>query len=320
VLDNDLMAQLREEDRGLSPDNAPMLNQRFYDAQPWAYFRRRLAHLAQTADPDAELVPPGGTMFTVGKAQVRLDPHEGEDREADVSSIANTRFVAAEGEVLLHHTSETVLRLALAHLPAEDGALPEAPWLALARERSFKTFKERLRETFLADIDIHARRQSMQLLFDRHPARDDDGADQRLDELARYLAYLTRVVLDADAYNAAKHGFALRGDRSALDVHVDNHSVMAASGYSVALLHVVGDRSGRRRWRLTERWYSIDVTVALISTATDLLENLWAVARRRYLGAPLPVVFTPPPLSDLLELEDGDPRRLIEMYSTLRYG
>lgn len=288
MLDNDLMVQLREEDRGLSPDNAPMLNQRFYDAQPWAYFRRRL-HLAQTADPDAELVPPGGTMFTVGKAQVRLDPHEGEDREADVSSIANTRFVAAEGEVLLHHTSETVLRLALAHLPAADGALPEAPWLALARERSFKTFKERLHETFLADIDIHARRQSMQLLFDRHPA-------------------------------PAKHGFALRGDRSALDVHVDNHSVMAASGYSVALLHVVGDRSGRRRWRLTERWYSIDVTVALISTATDLLENLWAVARRRYLGAPLPVVFTPPPLSDLLELEDGDPRRLIEMYSTLRYG
>jgi hypothetical protein len=58
--------------------------------------------------------------------------------------------------------------------------------------------------------------------------------------------------------------------------------------------------------------------VAQFSTGDDI----WTVARRRYVGAPPPTVFTPPPLVELLELEDdaGDPRRLVEMYSTLRYS
>lgn len=314
------MARAREEDRGLSTSNAGLLNERFYEGRPWAYFRRRLVHLAMTADPDAELVPPGGLTLTVGRTQIQLDLHDDEnDREADVSPIANTRFVAAEGEVLLHHTSETLLRLALAHLPTADGTVPDAPWLALVRERSFEAFKTRVRKHFLDDDEIEVRRTAMQHLFARHPASDDEQADQRLDEFGRYLAYLARVFLDADAYNAAKHGFALRGERSSLDVRVDDLSVVEASGYSFEMLHAVPDPHGQRRWRLTERWYSIDVTVALIWLATALIENLWTVARRRYLGAELPVVFTPPPLSDLLDLEDGDPRRLVEMYSTLRY-
>ena len=66
----------------------------------------------------------------------------------------------------------------------------------------------------------------------------------------------------------------------------------------------------------------MDATVALIWIACALIENLWTVARRRDLGAPPPSVFTPPPLAELLELEEeaGDPRRLVEMYSTLRYS
>ena len=128
---------MREEDRGLAPQNAALLNQRFYRGQPWAYFRRRLIHLAMTADPDSQLVPAGGIAFTVGKATLHLEVPTDDEREADVSPVANTRFVAAEGEVLLHHTSETLLRLALAHLPDADGEFPDAPWLALARERSW---------------------------------------------------------------------------------------------------------------------------------------------------------------------------------------
>ena len=61
------------------------------------------------------------------------------------------------------------------------------------------------------------------------------------------------------------------------------------------------------------------MTIALIWIATGLIETLWAVARNRYLAEPLRQVFMPPALDWLLELEDGDPRRLVEMHSTLRY-
>ena len=163
-------------------------------------------------------------------------------------------------------------------------AVPDAPWLVLARERSFEGFKARVREQFLAEDDVEVRRAAMEVLFARHPAGDDEPSRRRLDELGRYVAYLARVFLDADAYNAAKHGFALRGERSSLDVRVDDRSVIEATGYSFEMLHVARDPGGHRRWRLTERWYSIDLTVALIWIATALIENLWLVARGRYLG------------------------------------
>ena len=117
-------------------------------------------------------------------------------------------FVAVEGEVLLHHTSETLLRLALAHVPLADTAVPDAPWLVLARERSFNEFKARVREQFLVEDDLEVRRAAMEVLSARHPVGDDEASRRRLDELGRYIAYLARVFLDADAYNAAKRGFA----------------------------------------------------------------------------------------------------------------
>jgi hypothetical protein len=305
---------LPEQDRGLCASNDAFLDQRFYNARPWAYFRRRLAHLALTADPTAGAALAGGTTFTIGPVEIRLDPSE--DDDADISSIGSTRFVAIEAEMLLHHVSETLLRLALAHLPDTGGAKPPSPWLAIARQRSPKEFKKLIRRRF-QNPDAKAVRQDMRVLFGVHP-EDAVVADDRLDECARYLSYFASIFLDSDAYNAAKHGFALRGERSQLNVRVDDLEVVDVSGYSLDLLHVVTD-GGRKRWRVTTRWFSLEGSIALTWTATALLENLWTVGCQRRLGAPKVRVFSPPPLSTVLDLGEGDPRRLVEIKRDLAY-
>jgi hypothetical protein len=53
-----------EEDQGLSATNEEFLDERFYTARPWAYFRRRLIHLALTVDPTSELLSAPGENWT----------------------------------------------------------------------------------------------------------------------------------------------------------------------------------------------------------------------------------------------------------------
>jgi hypothetical protein len=314
------MVKIPEEDVGLSPDNAELVNARFYAGKPWGYFRRRLVHLAMTADPDAQLVT-GQTEFKVGDVSLRIDPHEGDTgREPDLSPIANTQFVAAEGEVLLHHVSETVLRLALAHAPESDGERPDAPGLKVARARSFAAVKQAIREQFIKHPDADYRRRRAKILFGSSPSDDEGTTNERLDELDGWLVYFAEIFLDSDAYNAAKHGFALRGERSAIDLRLEDTSVMEAAGYSLAYLHAPKGAHGRRRWQITTRWYSLEVTLALISTASDLIEALWTTARHRYRGAPRPPLYRPGSLPHLLARDDGDPRRLVEMYTALHYS
>jgi len=285
-----------------------MLNRRFYEAEPWTYFRRRLSLLAEVADPESELSRPTTPKeFTVGRVTVALTPSADDGRSADVSSRANTNFSAAEGEVLLHHTSETLLRLALAHLPTSGGSLPACPWFEVARLRAFQVFKKSIKERFVLLEDEAQRRAQAAILFgdattSRAPVED------RLGELVRYLEFYARVFLDSDAYNAAKHGFVLQAEHSAADVQVEGQSIMAAAGPALTYLHKEG-----AEWTLTTRWYSLEATLALIYVATNLIEALWYRARMRYLGEGARLAYTPPPLDALTDHADGDVRRLMVM-------
>jgi hypothetical protein len=203
--------------------------------------------------------------------------------------------------------------------PKGDGEPPSSPGLEVARLRSFFAFKQAIREEFVEHPDRAARRRRAQLLFGPESAAHDGQASQRLDELDGWLAYLAEVFLDSDAYNAAKHGFGLRGERSAIDVRISDRSVMEAADYSLGYLHASTGDDGRRRWRITTRWYSLETTVALISTAADLIQALWMTARHRYLNTPKLPRYTPGSLEQLLARTDGDPRRLVEMSLPLRY-
>jgi hypothetical protein len=88
------MSTIPDEDDGLLPENAWLINARHHESEPWSYFRRRLIHLAMTADPDADAIRE--TEFNIGDASLRVDPYDdGSGWEADVSPIVRDEVLAS---------------------------------------------------------------------------------------------------------------------------------------------------------------------------------------------------------------------------------
>jgi len=269
----------------------------------------------ESADPDREHFADENYTVRVGKVQLTLRASEDENaRVSDISPQAFTHFTAAEGEVLLHHISETLVRLALAHLPDRDGSPPACPWIEIARRRDFWKIQHEVRDTFVGSVDTEAQRENMRFLFGASAGTDADDV-ARLDVLADHLRYFAEIYLDNDAYNAAKHGFVMKAELSQISLSIEDRVIIDESGASVAYVH---DRTADKSWVLTQRWYSVEATVALGWIATYLIEALWYCARGRYLGKPIPLGYSPRPLRDLLGKPDrSEPRRLVEMSQNL---
>jgi hypothetical protein len=107
----------------LTAAQAQTLNQQLYEMEPWIFFQQRLAHLMLAADQKRyraifrEGVSAGGVNLRV-------------ERPSDEPPTPEQSFVAIESEVLLHHTSETLLRFVHAH------ARPSAsPWVRMRRSQ-----------------------------------------------------------------------------------------------------------------------------------------------------------------------------------------
>ena len=103
-------------------------------------------------------------------------------------------------------------------------------------------FKSRVDDEFVTPAQDGGQTSKMAALFAKHP-HDEREAAERLDVLASWVRYLAEVFLDADAYNAAKHGMALRGERSHLRVDVEGLNIIDTDGFSFELLHAVMDQT-----------------------------------------------------------------------------
>jgi hypothetical protein len=79
-------------------------------------------------------------------------PGEESGKAAEKANEARERFVMADSEALLHHASETLLRLYLAHEQQGD-----CPWLDMARVRSPGKFKQMVDARFLAGLPAEER-------------------------------------------------------------------------------------------------------------------------------------------------------------------
>src|SRR5688572_491801 len=116
-------------DTGLAPENYAELNRALYHARPWTYFEHRLRNVilvAGAADRLSDILREGVRAGTI-EFEWKPDPDpEVERRDQEQLAEDEERFTITEAEVLLHHASETLLRLYLAH-----EALPESPWLDL---------------------------------------------------------------------------------------------------------------------------------------------------------------------------------------------
>ena len=275
-------------DEGLLQDNYAALNADFYEGKPWVYFDRRLMHVARlAADPEGyhDALDEAVRLGPMEVAQVRRAPADDEP-----SGLDDQSFVAAEAQVLLHHTAETLLRLLHAHAPPSSGDFPACPWLTLSRVTSPRQFKGWVRSRVL-DSSADERQRVVEDVF-----AGTLDSDLDVETVATHIRLSARHFLEADSYNAAKHGFALQGSHSRLDVEVENVVAFEAQGLTIAWLAVRGQDP---RWVRTTRWFSVEATLALAFFATRLIRGLWESARHRYLDEPISPELRVPDPSDL---------------------
>lgn len=287
-------SQDKDPDYLLAEDEFPELNKQFYHATPHDYFAQRLQSLlllAGRGDDIDHLVREG---LTFGRLTVAPQPDQPSvEDEQQKQREARERFIIIESEVLLHHASESLLRLFLAHEPKilPDGTLklPECPWLEIARLRDFREFKTRVSARFVEPGDELIRRMQVSTVFygvarkALHPVPPQEEWDAGLLNIGRFLSHYARHLLgSANLYNAAKHGLAVMpGDAT---VQLDDGALLKADGPSILYLETEADSEGRVRWNQTTAWIDLDRTITFVHLACQFIEAIWGVARVRYTG------------------------------------
>jgi hypothetical protein len=283
-------------------ESAARLND-LYRAEPHEYFSWRLSLLVLAGDRSknlAELFKDGVAVdgFRIGPTESTVEDAEEVERRYS--------FVVAESVVLMHHVSETLLRLYLAHCD-----LPVSPVLEIARERSFARFKKRVRERFLesepTDANYH---EVAQLLYGADdpakltPKPDSDKFRASIENIERWLRFFARTFTDeAYLYNALKHGLVANAGDSAMKI--DDGSVFSVEGPSV-LYVAERETDDRRVWSLTTRWIKLGHSLGAIYVGIKFIETLWTVSRARYTKVfPDQIqIFSGPPFDDFLKSMD----------------
>jgi len=284
------------EPHPVDPDKAAWINAHYYEQRPWEHFARRLVAVATAFGQSDQWHALMSSPTTIGPLRVEARAPDTAD-----SQQAHLGQVAIEAVVLLHHAAETLLRLIHAHGPTEaDAPLPVCPPIALARMRDFQRFKTWVRTTLIDD-------QSELTRYIRATLGDDDR-DGRLALVGQYVRRIGQQFLDADAYNAAKHGFGVRGEHSRLVVSIEDVTFADVSGAAITWLD---DRAVRPV--MTTCWYSVEGLLALSHACCQLVEQLWRVAQRRYLGAEREMIWRPQPIADLWSSLGVDDLVLLKM-------
>jgi len=274
----------RSLDDLLVPEQFPELNQALYATKPWQYFNYRNHLLMLAAGAADRLVEIAEDGVTYKGLTYQENPGGGIDDDGDQAEVAKENFVMADSEALLHHASETLLRLYLAH----EGLKP-CPWLELARVRTPGQLKEMLEDRFLEGLDVRERRARVAAVFfggtDRSrlsPTPPESDWTKGLDNIESFLTYFAQHFLRADVYNALKHGLAVRPGDAA--TRVGDGAFLKAEGPAIEYLSLRKDADGHRRWHRSTSWIQPDRSMALVLLVSRLMESIWRIARFRYLN------------------------------------
>lgn len=265
-------------DDNLAREQFPELNRQFYSAklQPHNYLMHRYRSLFLAAQSPEVLPGAFDRELAIGDLRAAW-PSADEWDEQEMRD-----YLSTESTVLLHHASEALFRLYFAHADS-----PECPWLAVARMRIPREFRDRL-DRFINEAESEAAAQSAMLVFYGHGTVTEDKQEEwstLRDGLMMLLRHLGGRLLDeAPLYNSAKHGLSLVpgaavmefGDQSGpLRIRVD--------GPSITYLTVM-DRERGKRWAQETVWLNPTEALALVLFTLWELSNLWHVARCRYAG------------------------------------
>lgn len=297
--------RLDSAEDGLLDENFAELNEHFYAAQPWQYFHRRLAHLMLVAGEPGRLRTILADGVSLGP--VTLTEDYGDDEPVPT---ADQSFVAVEAEVLLHHAAETLLRFIHAHADEDP-----CPWLRMTRLTRIGEFKEWVRSTVAQAPEVALDDLCLRTLA------CDPGQAAEVRAGAEYLRLLGRHFLDADSYNAAKHGMAVRGAAEQWSVSVADREMLNRAGATVSwLARWPRDQSARLpRWTEVTRVLSVEAAIALVHVTTHLMHAAWLKGRERHLGEPLGEVFRPAPPDELLGAFDLRHPVIADILRPLRY-
>lgn len=272
-------------DTGLAIENYPELNRQFYAARPWTYLRQRMRNVLVVAGARDELHRIFENGLKVGMLQTKITPDPDPEvaaRDRAALEDDQERFVITETEVLLHHASETLLRLYLAH-----ESIPPCPWLTLARTHGFAEFKRQVKRRFLGDLSQEERRERVIPIFHGttereklRPSLSEEDWHASADNIESFLVHFAGVFLEAGTYNAAKHGLAVNSGESALEL--SGIPELSKSGPAIDYLAKRKTDDGRTRWAIHTKWIDVERTVGFIYMATSLIEALWGIAAWRY--------------------------------------
>lgn len=272
---------MRKEDIDLAAENSPGLNRDFYRSEPHTHIRHRLSNLMLVAARDEELSQLLSQGVTFGL--VSITPKEGappaygkDERESA------EQFVALEAEVLLHHATETLLRLFLAH-----AGLPPCPWLEMSRLRSFKRFKEILHRRFIEDSGEDRFSDVESVFFGGPELRQsvtESPSEEEWAEAVRtvdqfLVRYAVNLLDDAHLYNAAKHGLAVKPGEFGVTLGAKENPIINRHGMALQYLEVIDDE-----WKKTIEWVETETSLTYVWMAAELMEQLWNVGRQRYTG------------------------------------
>src|SRR5262249_24474380 len=132
--------------------------------------------------------------------QLRLRRDDDSELTEDEGKVRTDRFVIAESQVLLHHVSETLLRMFLAHAGS-----PDCPWIELSALRVPGVFPEKLKTLKQMAWSPEREADAAFVFMGGIPDDPDDEWRTTRDASVRLLRLLAgRLLEDSDLYNSAK--------------------------------------------------------------------------------------------------------------------
>lgn len=210
---------------------------------------------------------------------------------------ARQRYLRTEAVTIVHHASEAILRLYFAHITD-----PECPWLSMSSSLSPSDFKLQVLDALEKDF----KREDIALLFLGGVDPSDAGLDLSVEDFGATVNSIKRLLVDCALrftgdsflYNAVKHGLTaidLDDEEAKMEWEGENGDrIRMHKGPVHVYLHRKlnpGSNKSDGEWFLGLDDPNPQRDMMVTSLITYAMDSLWAVARRRHMGAPGAVWF-----------------------------
>lgn len=275
----------------LAPQVFSELNALFYSRDPAGEFFARLEHMSLLACPDEVLAPIYAAQRTVGSTF--LGGQEGPSAED------RARLLRSEVLVACHHAAETLLRFYFAHLDPQG----KSPWMAVAGEVNYGVFKNKI-DRLLTDWSDQMKAPVAEVFLGGRTPTDagvslpEDEFDAAVDAYALVLKFCAeRLLNEAFAYNAAKHGFV---NLDIEDVKLSLDSIPLYDGPLITYLSKKNALAAPEGQGAPKEWFFnmapalADYDLATAFMAARGISAIWNVGRRRFTGQPASVLVMAP--------------------------